>query len=170
MGSYPVPMTSMRVTFTEEVMRPIIAALAGITLMLAIPSRTLANIQWLPVSYEDLINGSDLIVVGKVTEVTADAHDEGATTCGTLEIQQVLAGDSPGDTVKLDFPSPVTTAGTDGTAPAVPTDVYYAAEQEGIWFLRKDEFSGCYRADHPARFKPIPLLSKVQAELERAVQ
>lgn len=151
-------------------MRPLIAALAGTCLTLALPARSLANIQWLPVSYEDLINGSDLIVVGKVTMVTPAAHDENTTTCATLEIHQVLSGESPGDVVQLDFPTPVQTPFEENPEPRAPTDVYYTAEQEGIWFLRKDEFNGCYRADHPARFKPIPLLSRVQEELDRAIQ
>jgi len=127
------------------------------------------GVLWTPMSYSDLYNDSDLIVVGKVTHVAHSAHNEGATNCSRIAATTVLKGTAPENGVRLDFPcrNPVLLEG-ESLPPTSPLDIFFEVGQEGVWFLKKGAGADHYMATHPGRFKPIVLLPKIRKELEKA--
>src|SRR5438105_1357765 len=148
-------------------MGPWIQRILATSLLLAIPIATRAAVQWQPISYPSLISGSDLIVIGKIVLINPNGHNGGTTSCSNLQVSQILLGSLPGNPIRLDFPTPDSDPVGNFPIPHSSNDVFFSLNMEGIWFLRRDEFTGCYRVDHPARFQPLPLLSRVQQELAR---
>lgn len=125
------------------------------------------GIAWMPVSYPSLIAGSDLIVVGKITAQAEAAHDDGWTACDTITVSEVLKGQVPADGLHLDHPSRHPEAYGGAEADPAPGEVPYEKGQEGVWFLHQ-EANHHYSAAHPARFKPLPLLSRIKNEIAKA--
>ena len=125
------------------------------------------GISWRPVAYPDLIAGSDLIVVGKIATMAETAHDDGWTTCATMQVAEVLKGQVPADGVKLDFPSRHPEAYNGSEVVPAPAEVTFEKDQEGIWFLKVDPADGHFTAAHPARFKPMPFLKRIKDEIAK---
>jgi hypothetical protein len=126
------------------------------------------GIAWMPASYQSLIADSDLIVVGKVGTPSDSAHDEGWTACGQITVSQTLKGVVPHQGVKVDYPSRRPAAYGGSEIEALPGEVIFEQGQEGIWFLKKNTATNHYVASHPGRFKPLPFLNRVKAEIAKA--
>lgn len=126
------------------------------------------GITWMPVAYDKLIETSELIVVGRIETVADTAHEDGWTACGTLNVTEVLKGTPPADGVHLDYPSNHPAAFGGAEAEPAPAEVVYEKGQTGIWFLFREQGQVHYTAAHPARFKPMPFLSRIKSEIAKA--
>lgn len=144
-------------------------AIGRLVLTLALCGAVRAEgITWMPVSYAALIQGSDLIVVGKLAATADTAHDDGWTACGTMVVAEVLKGSPPAGGVHLDYPSARPEAYGGAEAAPAPAEVVFEKGQQGIWFLSRPAGQTHYTAAHPARFKPLPFLARVKSEIARA--
>jgi len=123
---------------------------------------------WTPLSYEDLIKQSDLIVTGKVIWINNQPVSTNSKDEATIMVDEVLQGKLTGNMVGLVYPGVNKGFETyDGkfTSTRTYNEVFFDIEQEGIWFLQKrgDKFY----INHPARFKPEFFLSKVKEYLKK---
>jgi hypothetical protein len=142
--------------------------------VLAAVASARAEVLWMPLSYADLISDSDVIVVGKISQVARGVHCEGGFNCSRIAVQEVLKGTPPADGIRLDYPcrNPVVLEGE--TPPqASPTDVFFEEGQEGIWFLKqssdsKNTSGGHFLANHPGRFRPVLFVARVRDEIRKA--
>jgi len=93
---------------------------------------------WAPMSPEELLKNSHLIVVGELTE----SDVEGAF--GVIRVDEILKGD-PIESVTLGGRSALVHSAT----------VTYRVGQKGLWFLRRapGATNPVYRADNPQRFE-----------------
>lgn len=140
----------------------------GVALVLAFAGAVRAEgIAWMPVSYAALVADSDLIVVGKIARAADTAHDEGWTACGRITVAQTLKGTVPAEGVQIDYPSRRPAAYDGEEVAAAPAEVIFEEGQEGIWFLKRDPSEPHYTAAHPSRFKPLPFLARVKAEIAK---
>ncbi len=125
-----------------------------------------AHALWAGLSNSELIEASDLIVVGTLGEFTRVTNpvDGRKRTVGVIEIERVLKGDPGAKTVWLDGPQPGT--------PLSSSDIVYKTGQKGLWFLRllTPGRGAIYTADHPQRFVPFssagPNIEAVRKYLE----
>lgn len=109
-----------------------------------------AGAMWARYSKEQLIEASDLIVVGAMTSITSLVRpsDGVERTIGIIEVDSVLKGPRETKIVWIDLPQQ--------DMPIKSTDIGYTIGQQGLWFLRllKPKSDGIYVADHPQRFVP----------------
>lgn len=96
-------------------------------------------------SLEDLIAGSDLIVLGRVAGYVRVAVDDTNLRAGDIVVSELLAPSTAPDPLLLWLPQP-------GGLRA-STDIDYPVGSDGLWFLRRVS-GGLYAADHPQRFVP----------------
>ena len=127
-------------------------------LLLGLPASVRA--EWAYVSVEELVQESDVIVVGTlrdVTEYTADNTDYGQ---GRIEVREVIWGAvSPGDSLTLKWQN--------ASAIACPrVEHRHNADEEGIWLLTRD--GDAVNANYPGRFVELSERTKVEAALARS--
>jgi hypothetical protein len=127
-------------------------------LLLCLPAT--GSAMWALVPLEELVQESDLIVVGTlrdVSEHTADGVDFGE---GRIEVREVIwGGVSKGDSLTLKWQN------SSGVAcPRV--EHKYNAGAEGVWLLTRD--GEAVRADYPGRFVGVSERGKVEAALARS--
>lgn len=140
---------------------PLLAALALAAAAGAAP------VLWRPVSMEELVTTSDLVVVGRIVAVAPGAPGPDAVDTATLAIERTLHGAAPDDTVPLAFPGKARgTLRADGSLEPDrdPSYVRFELDQDGVFFLRRRS-DGSFAANHPARFKPRFFLAEVTAFL-----
>ncbi len=110
-----------------------------------------ANAMWVALTDTELIQQSDIIVIGELigqTQVMLMACQE-RLSLGVLQVKEVLKGDKAQTLLLLELPSP--------EVPRASTDISYKKGQKGLWFLRVRNPGeiGIYLADHPQRFLAI---------------
>jgi len=140
------------------------------TLIMLLATSGLAAKTWMPMTDEQLITGSDLIVVGKVVWVENGQVSTASKDRASILVQQVLKGDSSVIMAPLAFPGQnrgyLTWTG-DFHSTRTNADIFFDIDQEGVWFLKYQQATGDYVIDHPARFKPLFFLEKIRQTLER---
>jgi hypothetical protein len=132
-----------------------------ICLVFAIPAHAK---RWKPLSYEDLIKTSDLIITGKVIWINNEPISTNSKDEATIMVGKVLKGNQTNDMVSLVYPGVNKGYKTyDGKFSSVRThdEVFFDIEQEGIWFLKQKGEKFCI--EHPSRFKPLFFLPKIEA-------
>lgn len=98
-----------------------------------------------PMSDEELIRHSDLVIVGEWLGQTSLAIDSTRLELGVIRIGEVLKG-SPGAAVAL-VPCPAP------DAPRSSSDLRFKRGDAGVWFLRNHpRIAGAFVLDHPQRF------------------
>ncbi|HKG14009.1 MAG TPA: hypothetical protein VKB12_11735 [Pyrinomonadaceae bacterium] len=127
-------------------------------LLLCLPAT--GSAMWALVPLEELVEESDIIVVGTlrgVSEHTADGIDFGE---GRIEVREVIWGRvSPGDSLTLKWQN--------ASAIACPrVEHRYNADEEGIWLLTRD--GEAVNANYPGRFVGTSERRKVEAALARS--
>jgi hypothetical protein len=147
--------------------QPIVAALAACVFAAALV--TTAQADFAVIELPDLVEQSDLIVVGTITAIARAEPSRTATDMATITVEQVLLG-TAGKTVTLGFPGERIWVGPDGRTShfEASTWIRYTMSQDGIWLLKWDKDANCYRAEHPARFQPREKLDKVKAAIAEA--
>lgn len=112
---------------------------------------------WAPVLLAELVQESDLIVVGTLRDVaehTADGVDYGQ---GRIVVREVVwGGVSPGDSLTLKWDN-----ASDIVCPRV--EHRHSQGEEGVWLLTRD--GEAVRADYPGRFVNLSERGKVEAAL-----
>jgi len=128
-----------------------------------------AEVLWMPIGYPELIADSDLIVVGKISQIARGVHDEGTFNCSRIQVSEVLKGQVPGGGIRLDYPcrNPTVLEGEVAPPPS-PTDIFLEEGQEGVWFLKAQEQGDHFMVNHPGRFKPVLFVSRVKQEIRKA--
>jgi hypothetical protein len=114
----------------------------------------IASAIWEQMSLEQLVDRSDLIVVGEI--VAGDGNSSGPYELGTIKVSEVLAGASSKGL------SAVLLAMRQRGGLVASDSIVYRAGQSGIWFLRKAPGEGYYLADHPQRRMPESMLEQVR--------
>lgn len=127
-------------------------------LLLCLPAPAAAK--WASVPLEELVQDSDVIVVGTlrgVYEHTAGGRDYGE---GRIEVREVIWGRvAAGDSLRLKW--------SNSSAVICPRLEHgYNAGQEGIWLLTRD--GADFGADHPGRFVRLAARGRVEAVLARS--
>lgn len=119
---------------------------------------------WAGMTMAELVDGSDVVVVGEVIDVRPAPSSSGEgvdTDIGTVSVTEVLSGNMVGGEVMVLFPSERAKVRTS-------VDITYKAGQKGVWFLRKKPASAkgqavsIYLADHPQRLMGIEHLETVR--------
>jgi hypothetical protein len=116
---------------------------------------------WQPMTLEELVDKSDLIVLGDVTEVRPQS--DSPSDIATIRIQEVIYSKVKQNEslrqVSLTVPS---------KRGAIPSDaLFYKAGQRGVWFLRRvGPVESTYAADHPQRLQQEQEVGKVRALLK----
>lgn len=102
---------------------------------------------WAPLSDEELVRSSDLIVVGEWQGQSAfSATGSGDIEIGVVLVSETLKGKGPGFAL-VALPS--------SSAPRSSSDLVYRRGDRGLWLLKLQPGSkGLYLADHPQRFVP----------------
>jgi hypothetical protein len=108
-----------------------------------------------PVDDEKLISTSDIIVVGKITEIREGGSRRNSKSFALIEVTEVLKSKKRMKQVRLTFPSR-------NRRFRETTEIYYSKDQEGIWFLRKAKIRNYYFARHYNSFQPLSELEKVR--------
>jgi len=126
-----------------------------------------APLLWQPATTQDLLQYSDLVVVGTLVDVEHASPGPDAVDTATLEIEQILHGWTSDEEISLVFPG-LHRGQYNGAGELVPENnpahIRFDLDQEGIFFLMQRE-DGTYSANHPARFKPRFFLPQVLADL-----
>lgn len=116
---------------------------------------------WARMSLEQLVQQSDLVVVGELVAVNPEPG--GRFDIGRLRVDEVIMGQKDVAEVALAVPA---LAGGLRSSEAI----YYNPGRRGLWFLRRQPGtgaqSGVYLADHPQRLQPVENVSEVRAYLE----
>jgi hypothetical protein len=114
---------------------------------------------WAPLSLEQLLDQSDLIVVGELTSVrpqTASSND-----LATLRIDSVLLSKG------AQTAGQVTLAVHGRQRPVASDTLVRSVGERGIWFLRRDPAStDVFLADHPHRLRPEKDLETVRTAIK----
>ena len=124
--------------------------------------------KWKAMSYEELISTSELIVAGKVIWINNEPVSTNSKDEATIMVNKVLKGKAENNMVGLVYPGVNKGYQTyDGKFQSVRThdEVFFDIEQEGVWFLKSKGKKFCI--DHPARFKPLFFLPKIQEVLNK---
>ena len=113
---------------------------------------------WVKLSLEELVERSDLVVIGTLADVRAQSHAR--FDVGTMRIEEVLVGRKDLTEASLMIP-----AGAGGIRSS--TDIFYSPGERGLWFLRRQQEGQeeLYLADHPQRLQPIENVESVRAYL-----
>ena len=137
-------------------MKKLIGFLA--TLAILFCTSNLAAKVWTPMTNDDLLAKSDLIVVGKVVWVENGKVSTTSKDKASILVQEVWKGDTSVMMAPLAFPGRnkgyLTWSGNFQST-RTADDIFFDIDQEGIWFLKYDASTKCYIIDHPARFKPL---------------
>ena len=134
---------------------PLAVLAVFVILPLACPS-------YAPMSDEQLVAQTDLIVVGKITKIVEGGARPKDKSIATITVSEVVKGEKGLKilkglkTVKLGFPSR-------NRRMMASTDIFYKNGQQGIWLLRKAKDKDYFLADYPARLQPIKNLDKIKA-------
>jgi len=119
-----------------------------------------AMAMWASLSDQQLVQRSELIVVGTLIGFGRLQSGSLDLSIGVIQVDEVLKGqDSPIAFVALPTPE----------APTSSTDISYKVGQVGLWYLRRRAASeqGIYLADHPQRFVPADQAQRAIAELRK---
>jgi len=119
---------------------------------------------WVPMTLQELVAQSPLIVVGEIVAVSE--QPTGAQDVAIIRVDELLLAKPPArglPEARLLIPSR-------NRGLASSDAVYYKVGQRGIWFLRRDPASkdDLYLADHPHRLKAIDELANVRTYLKSA--
>jgi len=108
-----------------------------------IPGGALA--MWARMSDQELIERSDLIVVGRLADEKSIKLGDRSARVGVIAVSEVLKGSAPAELL-LALPA--------RDRPVSSTDLDFRVGQSGLWYLRKVASAGSaiYFADHPQRF------------------
>lgn len=116
---------------------------------------------WARMSLEQLVQQSDLVVVGELVAVNPEPG--GRFDIGRIRVDEVIMGQKGVAEVALAVP-----ARAGGLRSS--EEISYNPGRRGLWFLRRQSGtgaqSGVYLADHPQRLQPIENVSEVRAYLE----
>ena len=129
-----------------------------IVVMLAVASFAKSGI--IKVSDEELVELSDLIVVGKITRITGGGFSAKGKEIATITVVEVIKGEKGLKKVKFAFPSRKRSRKTSA-------DLFYEKGQEGIWFLRKPKKGKYHLADYPGCLQPVEKLDDIRAIVEK---
>ena len=113
---------------------------------------------WPPMSDDDLIDSSELIVVGRIVWIENGEVSTTSMDTARILVDEVLKGDPTTVMAPLVFPGSNRGRRTwTGRFESTRTrrDISFDLNQEGIWFLRRARNADEYRIDNPARFKPL---------------
>lgn len=119
---------------------------------------------WAMFSEQELIERSDLIVVGTLASEQRHKSGERELRVGVIKIDEALKGSAPSE-VLLALPA--------NGQPISSSDLNYRIGQSGLWYLRAPPQGGdtAYKADHPQRFVPRelaqPAIEKLRAKQKR---
>lgn len=132
--------------------KPIIAAPAALLLVLACFAQPAAAC-WEDVPIEKILEGADLVVVGKITDIpSVIVRNKRDYSLATLTVRETLKGKVDGNSVKLTFPDKAT----------ISTDIIYRKGQDGVWILNKDKTTGHYMATYPKDYQKLDELPKIR--------
>lgn len=127
-------------------------------LLLLLPASARAS--WAHVSVEQLVQETDLIVVGTLRDVSAHTADEMDYGRGRIEVHEVIWGKvSPGDSLLLKWSNP------SGLACPRVEHKHHQGEK-GIWLLTRD--GEAVGANYPGRFVELSERRRVEAALARS--
>lgn len=118
---------------------------------------------WKPLSYEELVKASDLIITGKVIWINNEPISTNSKDEATIMVGKVLKGTQANKMVGLVYPGVNKGYESyDGKFSSVRThdEVFFDIEQEGVWFLKRKGEK--FYIDHPSRFKPLFFLPKIE--------
>lgn len=121
----------------------------------------ISDASWAGMTMDELVDGSDIVIVGEVVDVRPAPAAEGAgIDIGTLSVKELLSGGLAGADVKVLFPSERARVKTS-------VDISYKVGQSGVWFLRKKpvakgQAATFYLADHPQRLMGMEQLETVR--------
>ncbi|MET0649385.1 MAG: hypothetical protein ABW208_22475 [Pyrinomonadaceae bacterium] len=119
-----------------------------------------ASAKWGYVPLEELVQESDLIIVGTLRDVREHTADETDYGEGQIVVREVIWGEvAPGDSLLLKWQNESAV-----TCPRV--EHKYNANEEGVWLLKRD--GEAVRADYPGRFIEPSKRRAVEAALERS--
>ncbi len=142
--------------------------LKSVIVAVVIVAATGAHAMFARMSDQQLIDASEVIVVGTLTRfVTApDPADGENRTFGLVEVHQALKGQADG-TLMLAVPQP--------GGPVSSSDIYYRKSDKGLWFLRRVSQKGqtgtpVFAADNPQRFVPMGEAAPGIAAVRKAMQ
>ena len=144
-------------------MKKLIGFLA--TLAVLFCSSNLAAKVWTPMTNDQLLQKSELIVVGKVVWVENGKVSTTSKDKASILVQEVWKGNKSTMMAPLAFPGRnkgyLTWSGSFQST-RTSDDIFFDIDQEGIWFLKYDSKTESYIIDHPARFKPLFFKSKLK--------
>lgn len=129
----------------------------ALLMLLSLPAA--AHASWAEVPLEELVQESDLIVVGTLRDVSERSDGETDYGEGRIDVRAVIWGDvSPGDALTLKWEN--------ASAVACPrTEHKHNADAEGIWLLtRRGTF---VNANYPGRFVELSARRDILAALRR---
>ncbi len=147
----------------------VIAASIVAAALIAAAVLSAAHADYARIELPDLVQQTDLIVVGKITKIDKAEPSRDATDRATITVEQVLLGKA-GETVILGFPGERIWIGPDGRTSRFEASswIRYTMGQDGIWLLKWDKKAGLYTAAHPARRQPREKLDEVKAAIANA--
>ena len=104
---------------------------------------------WMKMSDDELLQRSDLIVIGTWLGREPAAAGASAPNVAAVAVSEVLKG--PATTTRALVVMPA------AEAPRSSTDIHRRAGDRGLWLLRKHPggVAALYLADHPQRFVPM---------------
>lgn len=124
-------------------------------LLLALPAPARAS--WASVSVEELVQDTDLVVVGTLRDVSEHTADEVDYGEGRIHVREVIWGRvSPGDSLLLKWSNP-----SRMVCPRVENEDN--KDREGIWLLTRD--GEAVAANYPGRFVDLSERRRVEAAL-----
>lgn len=123
---------------------------------------------WAGLTMDELVDGSDAIVVGEVVDVRpapASLAEGTGRDIGVVRVTEVISGSSIDAEVMVLFPSERAKVRTS-------VDITYKVGNKGVWFLRKKTGSdngkaaSLYLADHPQRLMGLEHLETVRKSIK----
>ncbi len=119
---------------------------------------------WAQWSDDELIQRSDLIVVGTWIGQTGVSLSTGPVDAGAISVSEVLKGLPAQSLALVVMPS--------AKAPQSSSDIRYRNGDHGLWLLRvrPGPETGFYLADHPQRFVPASTGAARIETLRRALR
>ena len=136
------------------------AIIISITIVIMLAVAHFAESSFTTISDEELVDLSDIIVVGKITKITGGRFSAKRKEIATITVVEVIKGEKDLKKVKFAFPSRKRGRKTS-------TDIFYEKGQEGIWLLRKPEKGKYHLADSTGRLQSVKKLDKIKAIVEK---